>query len=208
MRYLVAVLAVVAMVTGGERQAKADPGFALVWITTLAAGGAALAGDYLRGNDPFDLDRIPKDPDYLTFGAGAYNVVPDNERDNDLLGHFRFEYRPAYQFWVIRPFLGAEFTHAGSFYGYFGFMGDIRFGDHWILSPNAAVGYYEEGGARDLGNPVEFRTGLELAYRFDDGLRVGVAYHHMSNADLGDKNPGVETLGLNVSVPIQYFFGN
>ncbi|WP_157879134.1 acyloxyacyl hydrolase [Pararhodospirillum photometricum] len=68
--------------------------------------------------------------------------------------------------------------------------------------PNTALGYYQRGGGRDLGYPLEFRSGLEIGWRFDGGMRAGVAMHHLSNANIGDRNPGVEELSLNLSIPL------
>ena len=68
--------------------------------------------------------------------------------------------------------------------------------------PVATVGYYSKGDGEDLGSPVEFKTGAEFAYRFDEGWRVGVAFDHISNAGLTKRNPGTELLLLMVSLPI------
>ncbi|MBT5810587.1 MAG: acyloxyacyl hydrolase, partial [Rhodospirillaceae bacterium] len=59
---------------------------------------------------------------------------------------------------------------------------------------------------KDLGNTVEFRSGVELAYRLDDRARLGVAFHHISNASLSDNNPGTETLTLTFSLPLDNLF--
>ena len=42
---------------------------------------------------------------------------------------------------------------------------------------------------------------FEIAYRFDDRSRLGVAISHYSNAGLGDTNPGTATLSLYFSIP-------
>ncbi|WP_413207667.1 acyloxyacyl hydrolase [Rhodospirillum sp. A1_3_36] len=204
----VAILALgLAAAPLASRDAKADPAFNIVWMSAAGLLAAGIVGDLLRGNE-ISADTMPDEVDTLTFGMGAYNVWKDNEGDFDQMpALFRFEYRPAYYLWIAHPIAGIEATHLGSTYVYGGFMADVRFGEHIILSPSAAVGWYNQGGARDLGGPLEFRTGIEAAYRFEDGLRVGMAFHHISNAELGDINPGIEEVTLNVSLPIQYFLG-
>ena len=64
------------------------------------------------------------------------------------------------------------------------------------------VGAFTRGGGKNLGSNVEFRTGAELAWRFDDRSRLGVALHHISNAGLTQRNPGTETIMLNYSIPL------
>ncbi|CCG08039.1 Putative uncharacterized protein [Pararhodospirillum photometricum DSM 122] len=87
-------------------------------------------------------------------------------------------------------------------YLYGGLLADIMVGRHVYVMPNTALGYYQRGGGRDLGYPLEFRSGLEIGWRFDGGMRAGVAMHHLSNANIGDRNPGVEELSLNLSIPL------
>ncbi|MDP6622047.1 MAG: acyloxyacyl hydrolase, partial [Alphaproteobacteria bacterium] len=60
---------------------------------------------------------------------------------------------------------------------------------------------YHRGQGKDLGHWIEFRSQLELAYRFDDRSRLGVSLSHISNASLDDNNPGTESLMLNYAVP-------
>lgn len=203
--YVLVLAAALVAAPGSQRAARADAGFNMIWMSSAALLAAGVIGDLVRGNG-LSADAMPEEVDLLTFGVGAYHIWKDNERDmQSTPALFRFEYRPSYYLWIAHPFLGFEATHLGSTYLYGGLMADVRFGDHFILSPNAALGWYNQGGARDLGYPLEFRTGIEAAWRFDDGLRVGLAFHHISNADLGGSNPGIEELTLNVSVPIQYF---
>ncbi len=83
---------------------------------------------------------------------------------------------------------------------------DIYFGNRWVLTPNTAVGAYAEGDGQDLGHVIEFRSGFKLAYRFDDRSRVGVAIHHLSNASIGDDNPGTETALIYYSIPLTSLF--
>jgi hypothetical protein len=83
---------------------------------------------------------------------------------------------------------------------------DIYFGNRWVLTPNTAVGAYTEGDGQDLGHVIEFRSGFELAYRFDDRSRLGVAVHHLSNASIGDDNPGTETALIYYSIPLNSLF--
>ena len=43
---------------------------------------------------------------------------------------------------------------------------------------------------------------LDLAYRFDNGHRLGVRAAHISNASIHERNPGEEELLLTYSFPL------
>ena len=54
---------------------------------------------------------------------------------------------------------------------------------------------------KNLGNDLQFRTTLELNYKFENHNRIGLSLGHISNANLGDKNPGVEIISLSYQIP-------
>ena len=62
-----------------------------------------------------------------------------------------------------------------------------------------APGIYSQGGDVDLGFPVEFRSGVEVGMRFEQGWQVSLSYDHRSNGDIAAWNPGVETIQLRIS---------
>ncbi|MDF1589002.1 MAG: acyloxyacyl hydrolase [Gammaproteobacteria bacterium] len=76
---------------------------------------------------------------------------------------------------------------------------DIALGDNWVLTPNFAASLYEQGGGKDLGHTIEFRSGLEFAYKLNEDSHLGLAIYHMSNASIGNKNPGQESVILSYS---------
>ncbi|MBB4264538.1 acyloxyacyl hydrolase [Roseospira visakhapatnamensis] len=204
----VAAVTVAALTSAMPAPARADQDFNLIAAASVAVIGAGLIGDHLRGNDVWA--EGPEEPFRLTVGAGAHNVRLDNENDhgNDTVSMVRLEARLPTKLWRLTPITGVEITDRGAVYGYGGVMLDVFFGDRFLISPSAALGYYSAGDGRDLGYPLEFRTGLEAAYQFDHGGRLGVAYHHISNAGLGDRNPGIETLTLNYALPLDLILGN
>ena len=53
---------------------------------------------------------------------------------------------------------------------------------------------------------MEFRSTIELGYRFDDRSRLSLAFGHLSNAGIGDSNPGTEVLTLYYHLPIDRLF--
>ena len=93
-------------------------------------------------------------------------------------------------------------TTDSTFYGYGGFLVDVFFGKRWVLTPSLAAGYYDKGNGLDLGHELEFRSSIELSYRFDNRTRLGVSFYHLSNASISDVNPGTEVLSVVYSIPL------
>ena len=58
-----------------------------------------------------------------------------------------------------------------------------------------------DGNEIKLGNRVQFRSGGDIYYRFKNNVRVGVGFYHISNAGLGEQNPGAEQAILKYQIP-------
>ncbi len=102
---------------------------------------------------------------------------------------------------ALRPWAGVEGTSRGSVWGGGGVLLDIPIW-RFSLVPQAGIGAYGQGRGKALGSPLEFRTGVELAYRFGDGSRVGALFTHMSNLGVTRHNPGTEAIVVNYQVPL------
>ena len=151
---------------------------------------------------PWDAAQAD-DPDFISGGIGYF----DWNRQKSPAAEFRAEYRSDYTLWVFKPFGGIMATSEGAFYAYAGLGIDVFLGNRFVITPSIAPGFYAEGGGLDLGYPLEFRSQLEIAYRFDDRSRLGVAISHMSNASIVDENPGTESAILYYSVPLSTLLG-
>lgn len=169
----------------------------------MAAIGLALIGLAARPAAAQIVFGSPGDPPHIAFGAGAFDVTPSNHKDSHTAADFRGEYRFGDMFWVVAPFVGVSGTSDGAFYGYGGFGVDVNFSPNIVLTPNFAAGYFAPGSGTRLGYPLEFRSGAELAWRFEDTSRLGVAVHHMSNAGLGKHNPGEQSVVVMYSLPFR-----
>ncbi len=141
------------------------------------------------------LSAAEEEPDFLALSVGAFDFD-----DDDTSAEFRAEYRSDLRFWIFTPFLGLMFNSDGGVYGYGGLGLDIFLGRRFVATPNAAFGAYAKGDSKNLGSTLEFRTGIELAYRLDDRSRVGVAINHTSNASIDDRNPGANSLVLTYAI--------
>ncbi len=137
------------------------------------------------------------DPAFLRFGGGYYDINDDQDA-----GEFHFEYISDSKWWVFNPMAGVMATTDAAAYAYAGIRLDIFLGNRFVLTPQFAPGLYHDGDGKDLGHVVEFRSGLELAYRFDDRSRLGMTIYHLSNAGLDNNNPGTEVLNIHYSYPL------
>jgi len=146
---------------------------------------------------------VPPDPDpvpLVEVSAGAAAIFNSHERL--IRGGIEYIAEPFWGQWAIRPGLGFSYFEEGSNYVYISFNRDFPLGRHWLWRLTTGAGYYHESLELNLGCGIEFRSGLELAYRFDNGLRLGASLHHMSNADSCTHNPGTEIVSAAFSFPI------
>ncbi len=164
-------------------------GLFLVLVAVAGAPGRARA----------DAD----DPAFVSLGLGYYDI---NRQTNEAVD-FRLEYRHGEKLWIFKPWVGIEGTSDGAVYGAGGILVDVFFGRRVVVTGSFGAGYYEEGGGKDLGHEIEFRSQIEIAYRFDDRSRLGLAFSHISNASIGDSNPGVEILNVYYSIPLTRLLG-
>ena len=73
--------------------------------------------------------------------------------------------------------------------------------NNWNFTPSFGVGYYDDGNGKKLGNKIEFRTTLEFSYQLLNKDRIGISFGHISNANIGNKNPGAEIIGVSYQKP-------
>ena len=145
-----------------------------------------------------------QDPSFLTFSAGKFDF---NRQKNEAV-EFGVQWRGSEKLWIFQPMVGVMGTTDVSGNIYAGVSLDIFFGNRLVFRPSFAPGLYTKGSkGHDLGHVIEFRSGAELAYRFDDRSRLGLEVYHLSNAHLGDKNPGEESIVLTYSIPTSKLFG-
>ena len=154
---------------------------------------------------------------YDVFGIGVYDVKFDGSSSN-YATDIRFERRfddtlidigpKEDNFFYLKPFVGLEVTTDSAFY----FLGGVYLEDNlgkllvgnenkWNFTPSFGLGYYEDGDGKKLGNKLEFRTTLEISYQLKNEDRIGISLGHISNANIGNKNPGVEIISLSYQKP-------
>lgn len=135
----------------------------------------------------------------VKLGVGAFDVGDDDNSAN-----FRAELHTNDIWWIFHPFVGVDVNTDGGIWGGAGVAADIDLTNKIAVTPSLAAGLYGEGNSKDLGGALEFRTGVEAAYKMDNGDRVGLELTHMSNAEIYDDNPGAQTVSVNYHVPVSF----
>ena len=96
----------------------------------------------------------------------------------------------------ISPITGGFLTEKNAFYIYTGAQAEYDFG-LFTITPSFAPGYYNYGDGKDLGYPLEFKSEVQVSLNLFDNTEFGMSYNHISNASLGDKNPGANSYMFN-----------
>ncbi len=151
------------------------------------------------------------------FGFGIYDIKFDSSPKNQTTD-FRYERRfdktlldigpEEDNFFFLKPFVGFEFTGDSASYFLTGIylednVGQLFTGkkNDFTFTPSFGAGYYNDGDGKKLGYEIEFRTSLEISYKLENNNKIGLSFSHISNANLGDKNPGVEVLSISYQIP-------
>jgi lipid A 3-O-deacylase len=141
------------------------------------------------------------DPEFLSFRTGAFDITDDHTA-----ALFGAEYRSDFTDLIFTPMVGGFVTTDGGLYGYGGVFIDLDLSKQVVLRPSLSVGAYSDGNGKDLGGVLEFRSAIELAWRFENRSRLGVEISHLSNAGIYDNNPGAESMTVNYAMPLEQLF--
>ena len=96
----------------------------------------------------------------------------------------------------VSPITGGFLTENSAAYIYTGIEWNVDMGE-MMFTPSFAPGLYHEGDGKDLGHVLEFKSEVQLSYISSENTSLGVSYNHVSNASLGDKNPGANSYMFN-----------
>ena len=96
---------------------------------------------------------------------------------------------------ILQPVTGLMVTADNAAYIYTGFQiyneGPLK------LTPSFTPGLYNQGNGKDLGHILEFKSEVQLSFDIFKESELGLSYNHLSNASLGDKNPGANSYMFN-----------
>ena len=96
----------------------------------------------------------------------------------------------------LSPITGALITADTAGYLYTGIQAQYKLGA-LNITPSFTPGLYFEGDGKDLGHLIEFKSELQFSLDLSNTTELGFSYNHLSNASLGDKNPGANSYMFN-----------
>jgi len=97
---------------------------------------------------------------------------------------------------TLSPVSGFMLTADNARYIYTGIQAQYKLGALNVI-PSFTPGLYGEGDGKDLGHIVEFKSEVQLSVDVFKNTELGFSYNHISNASLGDKNPGANSYMFN-----------
>jgi hypothetical protein len=96
----------------------------------------------------------------------------------------------------LSPITGALMTADRAGYVYTGVQAQYKIGA-LNVTPSFTPGLYHKGDGKDLGHILEFKSEIQLSLNISQNTKLGFSYNHLSNASLGDKNPGANSYMFN-----------
>lgn len=135
---------------------------------------------------------------YIALSSAYFDILQQDEPSYET----RVEFRAGKIKLLVYPFGGVMVNTDGAVHVYLGLYYDLFISENLILTPSFAPGIYNNNGSKDLEYLLEFRSQLEISFRFAHGARIGLSFNHISNASLAKENPGVESLALTYIFPL------
>ena len=133
----------------------------------------------------------------LSFYTGMFDYS-DRGKKSTLFGieHQNDELTRKSFLGILSPVTGGLITSDNAIYLYTGIQAQYNMGKLKI-TPSFTPGVYEQGDGKDLGHPLEFKSEVQLSFDLSKSSMFGMSYNHISNASIGDKNPGVNNYMFN-----------
>ena len=143
------------------------------------------------------IEKIDNNETELNFFTGMFDFSDDNQASG-LVGiqHQNDELFRNSFLGKLSPITGAFLTEKNAVYLYTGVQAEYELG-FLTITPSFAPGYYNYGNGKDLGYPLEFKSEVKMSFDLNDSSHLGMSYNHISNASLGEKNPGANSYMFN-----------
>ena len=145
----------------------------------------------------FAADKNNKNEHQLNFFTGNFDFS-DDKQSAYLVGfqHQNKNLNRDTFLGNVSPITGGFVTENSAAYFYTGIEWNVDMGS-LTFTPSFAPGYYSFGDGKDLGSPLEFKSEVQVSLNFLENSELGMSYNHISNASLGDKNPGANSYMFN-----------
>ena len=140
----------------------------------------------------------PSDSHQFNFFSGVFDINTDIKKSTELFGvqHSNEDLFRDTFLGKLSPITGFMMTADSASYFYTGVQAEYKIGK-LNLTPSFSPGIYSMGDGKDLGSPLEFKSELQLSVDLLPSTKLGYSHSHLSNADLGDKNPGADSYMFN-----------
>ena len=141
--------------------------------------------------------KIKKNNNELSIFTGIFDFSDEGKRAN-LIGvqHQNEDLNRDTFFGNLSPITGALITADNAIYFYTGVQAQYKVGS-LNITPSFTPGYYNQGDGKDLGHALEFKSEVQLSLDLPRNSQFGFSYNHLSNASLGEKNPGANSYMFN-----------
>ena len=141
--------------------------------------------------------NIYKNPNQYNVYTGMFDFSDDGKKST-LLGiqHQNVNLNRDTIFGNISPITGVLITADNASYVYTGIQAQYKIGN-LNITPSFTPGLYHEGDGKDLGHLLEFKSEVQISLDIFKNSELGFSYNHISNASLGDKNPGANSYMFN-----------
>ena len=139
----------------------------------------------------------PSDSHQFNFFSGVFDYSHEG-KNSELFGiqHSNEDLFKDTFLGKISPITGFMITADSATYLYTGVQAEYEIGKLNLIT-SFSPGYYTTGDGKDLGSPLEFKTEVQLSLELLPGSKLGYSQSHISNADLGDTNPGADSYMFN-----------
>ena len=141
--------------------------------------------------------KIPINEHKFNFYTGMFDFSDDGKKSTIFGIQHQNEtlFRDSF-LGTLSPVTGILFTADNASYFYTGIQAEYNIGKI-NLTPSFTPGLYSAGDGKDLGHVMEFKSEVQLSLDLSDNSEFGFSYNHISNASLGDKNPGANSYMIN-----------
>ncbi|MEI6557853.1 MAG: hypothetical protein WCO00_05545 [Rhodospirillaceae bacterium] len=153
----------------------------------------------------------PLDTGLTAPGIGFIKIEPGDTRNSVTpTRQYRFDtglFSAIEPYASVKPWLGSERTPGRQSFGVGGILVDVPLGD-FVFTPSFSAGRYAESTGRDRTAALQFRSSLELGYRFEDQSRFSLGYSHTTNTAQTLSGPiGGNALSISYRIPSDWLLG-
>jgi len=143
-------------------------------------------------------EEVNTNGNQLNFFIGNFDFSDDKQKA--ILVGFQHQNENLYRdtfLGNVSPITGGFVTENSAVYVYTGIEWNVDMGEKILFTAIFAPGLDHEGDGKDLGHVREFKSEVQFSYAASNNTSFGVSYNHVSNASLGDKNPGANSYMFN-----------